>query len=140
MVYTWVHACVFAHSMRRPYKDVRCLSCLPPYVSRLEFVDGARETSQHDCSCLSPQHYDSTDSQCRLWESKLSSARLQGKHLTKPGLRACPCCFGCLGAFGLYMCLWNTFLPCKHRSQKRALELLELELQVIVSHNVGAGI
>lgn len=38
----------------------------------------------------------------------------------------------------MYICMYTKFMMNIHESLKRALELLELELQAVVSH-VGAG-
>ena len=41
--------------------------------------------------------------------------------------------------FFLYVCLCSTCILRTHRGQERALDALDLELQTVVSCNVGAG-
>jgi hypothetical protein len=42
-------------------------------------------------------------------------------------------CFACM-----YRHLYTTFAPSAYRGQKKVLGPLELELQIVVSHHVGA--
>lgn len=39
----------------------------------------------------------------------------------------------------LPVCMCTTFMPDSYRGQKRASNVLELELQMIMSYNVGYG-
>lgn len=41
--------------------------------------------------------------------------------------------------FFLHVYMWITCVPCAHGGQKAALNPLELEIQMIESHHVGAG-
>lgn len=44
----------------------------------------------------------------------------------------------CMGVF-LYLILCATSVPAAYRGQKRVSDLLELQLQMIMNHHVGAG-
>ena len=41
--------------------------------------------------------------------------------------------------FGLHVCLNTTYVPDAHRSLKRMLDALQLELQMVVSYHVVTG-
>lgn len=45
----------------------------------------------------------------------------------------------CMGAFCMHVCLCAMCVPGTYKCQKRAPDPLELELQIVVSHQVGAG-
>lgn len=47
--------------------------------------------------------------------------------------------FLCVQVFWLHVCKHTTCMLCTHRSQKRVLDLLELEVQMVVSCHVGSG-
>lgn len=47
--------------------------------------------------------------------------------------------FLCILVFGVYVFMYTTCVPGAHGDWKRALDSLELELQVLVIRQVGAG-
>lgn len=48
------------------------------------------------------------------------------------------CLFACVGMSCLHECLLTTCMSCAHWGRKRELDSLNLELQAVVSHHVGA--